>query len=249
MDRSNNNPKKIIIFGATGNVGWALVQAGLIHRYQISVFVRNEAKLRDLFGGVVPAEIGLYVGDALDQDAVAGAIHGHEGLVTAVGGNNDWRIYHKTCRNIVTGAEKQLIHARRIWVLGGLPGLDVPHTRIMGTDLPGMPKLFRTHRLNYDVLKNTDLDWSFVCPGPMFSSGQPGNADELRVTIDEMPYSVAPWTRFLPRIAHPFIMFSRLNKIAISYEDLADFIMGNFTADNQYSKKRIGLARKILKKR
>jgi putative NADH-flavin reductase len=244
MDRANNNPKKIIIFGATGNVGRALVQAGLRHRYQISVFVRNEAKLRDIFGGVVPVEIGLYVGDALDPAAVADAIHGHEGLVTAVGGN-DSRIFHRTCKNIVTGAEKQLIQARRIWVMGGLPGLDVPHTNIMGTDLPFMPSLFRTHRLNYDILKKTDLDWSFVCPGPMFFSGQPGNADELRVTIDEMPYSVAPWTQFLPRIAHPFIMMAHLNGIAIPYEDLADFIMVNFTANNPYSKKRIGLARKV----
>lgn len=245
MDRSSNNPKKIIIFGATGNVGRALVQAGLRHRYQISVFVRNEAKLRDIFGGVVPKEIGLYVGDALDPSAVADAIHGHEGLATAVGGNNDWRIFHRTCKNIIAGAEKQLIHARRIWVMGGLPGLDVPHTRIMGTDLPFMPSLFRTHRLNYDVLKKTDLDWSFVCPGPMFFSGQPGNADELRVTIDEMPYRVPPWTRSLPRMVHPFLMKLHLNETVISYEDLADFIMRNFTANNQYSKKRIGLARKV----
>ena len=56
-----------------------------------------------------------------------------------------------------------------------------------------------------------------------------------------MPYGVGAWTKLLPRIAHPFIMYYHLRELATAYEDVACLVMNNLAPDGFYSRRRIGV--------
>lgn len=237
---------KIIIFGATGNLGRVLVPVALERGFQVSVFIRNRAKLESLFSREITGRLRVNIGDVFDSAAVTKALAGQEAAVNAAAHRTDRREFENICRAVIMAADQELIKARRFWQLGGLPGLDVPHTKIIGTDLPFMPGIFKSHKTNYQQLRQTELDWSFICPGPMFYAGGTVLAENIYTTIGVMPYQSPRWTRWLPSIVHPFIMRSRLDELAIAYEDVATFIMNNMEPNCSYSQKRIGIAYRSL---
>jgi putative NADH-flavin reductase len=233
-------PAKVIIFGATGKVGYCLVSEGLSAGLDLSVFIREPRKLELQHSPQALSRLKVYVGDIHDTDAVSRAISGHNTVVDAAGSHVPEE-YISIRRGIVSAARQTLQPPRRIWVFGGLPGLLVPHTDTPGTDLPGMPALFRAHRPNYETVRDSGMDWTFICPGPMYLAGRRGIPGRLDVTFDVMPYRVGEWTKRLPSIAHPFIMYLHLGKLATSYEDVACLVMNNLAPNGPYSRRRIGV--------
>jgi uncharacterized protein len=244
MNSQQEHSTKVIIFGATGHVGHSLVHAGMAAGHDVSIFVRDPLKAERLFDPATRRKLNVFVGDILDETAVAGAIEGHAAVVYAAGHNQDRALHEALCRSVVTAAKKTLIGARRVWVYGGLPGLDVPHTKTMGTDLPFMPALFKAHRPNYEVLRDNDLDWTFICPGPMYFAGRPGFAGNLAVSIEVMPYQIGACSGLLPKVFHPFIMYLRLKELVTAFEDVAALVMSNLQPNGPYSRKRIGIRTK-----
>lgn len=232
----------VIVFGAGGNTGRCLVRAGVHLGHRVTAFVRNEDQLHLAVGERLFVRLRVIVGDALDPHAVGEAITGHDAVVNAAQHPSDPEIFEAICRTVAGEAQEHLPAPGRLWQFGGLPGLDVPHTKIIGSDLPGMRPILRSHKANYELLKKSNLDWSFICPGPMFFSGDPRPAAALRITTEVMPYEIAAWTRRLPRLAHPFIMLRRLERMVVSYEDAAHLVMSNLAPNSPYSKKRVALA-------
>ena len=237
-------PKKVIIFGATGNAGRCLIPAALELGHEVSAFVKNPDKLKRAFDHSLLDNVKIYQGNALDRSAVAKALVGHEAIVNATGDHSNTDIFEKLCTTVTEEANKISAGHIRLWQYGGLPGLDIPHTDIMGSDLPGMPVIFRSHKTNYLTLKNSSLDWSFICPGPMFFANITGRCNDLEITIGKMPYKSGSWTKWLPKITYPFIMRSHLKELLVSYEDVAYFIMSNLDSEGEYSKKRVGISYK-----
>jgi putative NADH-flavin reductase len=233
-------PADVIVFGATGQVGSCLVSEGLAAGLHVSVFIRDPRKLALHHSPQAVSRLKVYVGDIHDTDAVSRALSEHDTAVDAAGSHVP-KEYLALRRTIISGARQSLQPPRRIWVFGGLPGLLVPHTHTPGTDLPGMPALFRAHRPVYEALRDSGMDWTFICPGPMYRSGRRGIPGRLEVTFDVMPYRVATWTKRLPRIAHPFIMYSHLRELATAFEDVACLVMHNLAPDGAYSRRRIGV--------
>lgn len=233
-------PPKVIVLGATGEVGRCLVNEGLAAGLDLSVFVRDPGKLTAQHSPEAFSRLKVYVGDIHDIDAVSRAMSDHDTVVDSAGSHFPHE-YIALCTGIVSAARQALQPPRRIWVFGGLPGLLVPHTDIPGTDLPGMPALFRAHRPNYETVRDSGLDWTFICPGPMGFAGRPGIPGILDVTFDVMPYRVGEWTKRLPRIVHPFIMYAHLRELGTAYEDVACLVMNNLMPDGPYSRRRIGV--------
>jgi putative NADH-flavin reductase len=233
-------PADVIVFGATGKVGSCLVNEGLAAGLDVSVFVRDPRKLALQHSPQVVSRLKVYVGDVHDRGAVSRATSEHHTAVDAAGSGIP-KEYLAIRRSIMSAAREALQPPRRIWVFGGLPGLLVPHTDTPGTDLPGMPALFRAHRPVYEALRESGLDWTFICPGPMYLAGRRGIPGRLKVTFDVMPYRMDEWTKRLPRIAHPFIMYSHLRELATAYEDVACLVMNNLAPGGPYSGRRIGV--------
>jgi putative NADH-flavin reductase len=233
-------PADVIVFGATGQVGSCLVSEGLAAGLDVSVFIRDPRKLTPRHSPQAVSRLKVYVGDVHDPDAVSRAMSDHHTAVDAAGSHLPEE-YLAIRTSIVSAARQTLQPPRRIWVFGGLPGLLVPHTDIPGTDLPGMPALFRAHRPVYETLRDSGMDWTFICPGPMYRAGRRGIPGRLAITFDVMPYRVAEWTKRLPRIAHPFIMYSHLRELATAFEDVACLVMNNLAPNGPYSRRRIGV--------
>lgn len=231
---------KAIVFGATGKVGISVVVAGLTLGHELTAFVRNEYKLRQLLGGHIPAGLRVVVGDALNEAEVSKAMQGHESVVNAAASSLDMNVFHRICRNIVDQAEKHLEPPKRVWLFGGVPVLKVPGKEYLGIDLPGMPKHFEVHRQNYELLLNSSLDWSFMCPGPMYYSDE-WDRERLKITQDIMPFDTAAWSKYLPSPFQSLIFLSKVSGTAVPYQAVANLIMDNLNPDGPYSRKRLGI--------
>jgi putative NADH-flavin reductase len=239
---------KVIVFGATGNTGRCLTRAGVALGHDVTIFVRDISKLKLIFDEDLLSRVRICEGDALDEWAVAQAMTGQNAAVNAAQHRTNPEVFMAICLNIVTQAEHRLLAPRRLWLFGGLPGLDVPHTKIIGSDLPGLPPILRSHKANYELLKKSSLDWSFMCPGPMTFDPDRNFGERLRITTEVMPYRVGSWTGHLPRLAHPFIMMRHLNEVTVSYDDVANLVMSNLAPNGPFSKKRVGVGAPFLQR-
>lgn len=232
---------RVIIFGATGNTGRCLVRAGLDRGHDVTIFARDVAKVSAVFDERLLSRLRVCEGDAMDEWAVGRAMAGHDAAVNVAQHRTIPEVFEGICRNIVTQAETRLVASRRLWLFGGLPGLDVPHTKTMGASLPGLSPILRSHKTNYELLRQSTLDWSFMCPGPMTFDPGRSFGGRLRVTTEVMPYRVGSWTKWLPKIVHPFIMLRHLGEVTVSYGDVADLVMDNLAPDGPYSRRRVGV--------
>lgn len=246
--QSNDTQPRLILFGATGNLGHAIISQALEIGYSLSVYVRNRAKLVNLHGGTLPPNIRVIEGDIFDESVVGQAIAGHDTLINAAGHVADGDSFYKLCQIILKQAELHLAAPKRAWFFGGVAALDFPASGVMGVDCPRVPEMYQKHKRNYLALKASGLDWSFMCPGPMVvaPSGQTGK--NLRVSVETMPYKVPRWLERGPRIALSWTLKKHLPEITISYTDVAMLIVSNLAPNGIYSQKRVGIALPIGQK-
>ena len=64
----NSDSMKLLILGATGNMGQRLLAQGLARGHAITAFVRNRAKLQQQLGTAVPPGLAVFEGDVNDED-------------------------------------------------------------------------------------------------------------------------------------------------------------------------------------
>jgi uncharacterized protein len=154
----------IALIGATGFVGSPVLAELLSRGHQVTVLARTPARL--------PAQAGLNVvkADALDAAQVAGAVAGHDAVVSAY--NPGWgepKIYElhlQASRAIVEGVKASGV--KRLLVVGGAGSLYVaPGVQLV--DTPPFPAEYKQGALAArealnQLKKETTLDWSFVSP-------------------------------------------------------------------------------------
>jgi hypothetical protein len=131
---------------------------------------------------------------------------------------------------------------KRLWMLGCAGALDMGSTGIMGVDCPGVPAMYLNHKKNYQTLMNSSLDWSFMCPGPLIDAIDSKPRQGLRISTERTPFDVPAYRKHLPRITLSLTMKAHLPEMVVSYEDVADFMINNLSANGPYSLKRVGIA-------
>lgn len=67
----------VLLLGGTGNLGLRMLPAMLAHGHNVVAYVRSESKLRSLVSARLAEQITIYVGDALDSQAVEKALREH----------------------------------------------------------------------------------------------------------------------------------------------------------------------------
>src|SRR5882724_10797022 len=111
----------LIIFGASGRTGRALIEQAKTQGHRITAFARNpEASLSSTPG------IKVIRGDLLDAAAVARAMEGQAVILSAVGvagssGRSPTTLFSQGMKNIVSAA--RLVGAKRIIAVGS-SGVD-----------------------------------------------------------------------------------------------------------------------------
>lgn len=126
---------KVLLLGATGSFGSRCAPVLLAHKHEVVVFVRSEAKLRDLLPESVLSAITIVTGDATDADAIENALVENrcEGLINSAGLAAVFPWQPPQMQEIINavataavGASQKLNHPIRAWFLGGMSILDLP---------------------------------------------------------------------------------------------------------------------------
>ena len=126
---------KVLLLGATGNLGSRLVPALLAHKHEVVVFVRSEGKLKGLLPSTILSEITVITGNATNSNAISDALVSHKcnALVNAAGAAAvfPWQAptMQEVVRAVVTAgvdASKKLGWPIRAWIMGGMGALDYP---------------------------------------------------------------------------------------------------------------------------
>ncbi len=160
---------RLIVFGATGGTGIAIMRACVARRQPLTVFARDPGRL-----GTLDRSVRLIEGEVFDAAAVAAAIVGHDAVISTLG-TRPWR-HTDVCsvgtRHIVAGMTAA--GARRLVVLSSI-GVGTsrdhsgPATKIAAATVLRLALADKT--VMEDELRRTDLDWVIVRP-TMLTNGK-----------------------------------------------------------------------------
>ena len=233
---------KLLILGATGNMGQRLLAQGLARGHAITAFVRNRAKLEQQLGTAVPPGLSIFEGDVNDATALRIAMTGQDVVINCAGYVADGAAFIELVDRVVTQAEAALGPGGRLWLFGGAAALDVPGTHIMGVDLPGVPAIYKAHQTNFRRVAASRLDWSLMCPGPMVPSSSGRARTDLRISKDVWPFPRPGYNRWLPRIATSLAFKRHAPELIVSYGDVAAVLLDHLAPGGRFSRARMGVA-------
>lgn len=146
---------ELVVFGARGRVGSALLSQALDAGHRVTALVR------DASGMAAHPSLEVVRGDVLDAQAVTGAMRAGAVVISVLGGEDA----------IVRGNQKVIAAAsargaRRILGVSGAGVLQADETHLR-SEMPDYPLRFRAigvaHRAFYDALVVSGLDWTLVC--------------------------------------------------------------------------------------
>ncbi|MFC9440918.1 NAD(P)-dependent oxidoreductase [Nocardia sp. NPDC057030] len=152
---------KVIVFGAAGRAGRAIVTEALAAGHDVTAAVRDPAKLS---AAGLPA---VTRADVRDPDSVRAAVAGHEVVISAIGpaGRHAHGLYSDAARAIVpamrtTGASRLIAITS-----SGVRRDDPNHAlwyRCLARTL--MNELYGDMRLMESIISESAVDWTFVRP-------------------------------------------------------------------------------------
>ncbi|MGG9962449.1 NAD(P)-dependent oxidoreductase [Ferruginibacter sp. SUN106] len=206
----------IIVFGATGMVGKQLVQQALFKGYSVKAFGRNVFSEFD----TDTKNLELIKGALFDEGEVQDAIKGCDAVLSALGGGFDGNDKTRTLgiKNIIAQMKKNGV--QRIVAIGGMGVLNADEDTLI-LDTENYPKemipVGKEHQQAYQYLKESGVDFTFVCP-PAIKDHEATGA--FTTNADYLPEP---------------------NNNIINSGDLALFML-NELEKNEYVKKRVGIS-------
>lgn len=205
---------KIAIFGATGRTGNQLVRKALHDGHEVSILTRQIKKV--CFD---PEEIRITEGNVLSLEKVKETIKGADVVISALGADDiskPIRMFSGGIENIIEAMKEEGI--KRFIGMSGAGILDHPDGDYRGNiDLaPFLQYIFPDQLQAFETLKESDLDWTMVCP-TLMPEGRGSGA--FRTEMNMLPEDPKP----------------------VSVGDVAALIYKIFS-ENLYSKTRVGVA-------
>lgn len=207
---------KIIVFGATGNVGKQLVKQALFNGHSVKAFARN------VFTENLPKDdnLELVQGALFDEKEVLRALKDCDAVLSALGGATDRSDKTRSLgmKNIVKQMEKAGL--KRIVAIGGIGIMEDENGKLLMND-EEFPAEYLTvseeHKKAWQFLQESNLAWTMVCPF-MITDGEPTGL--FKTSID-----IAGLTE----------------QSSIRSGDLALFML-NEISKNEYAGHRVGIA-------
>jgi len=230
----------LAILGATGNLGSHVARQALDRGWDVSVAVRSRGRLSPEVAH--RARVTTCDLNSVQADELAGFVEGHDALVCCAGVVTEAGGFISLIDRIVSAVESVQAATRPVsWFMAGAALLDLDVHGRRGVDLPKVRDTYWPHRVNFERLQRSELDWRLLCPGPMVD--QPGlGMDRLRVSIDTLPSPLPAIARFLPSPLLLPLFAMKVPEMIIPYADAATVMLDNVTADSPMSRKRVGVA-------
>lgn len=174
---------ELLILGATGGTGQAIVRDALARGHRVSALVRSEAKARPLLPGA-----RLVEGDARDRAALTRALDGCEAVISALGTREVSLVRPVTLLSDATRAVVAAMKERGVRRLVCITGMGAGDSAGHGGFLYDRlikPTLLRTIYQDKDrqegIIRGSGLDWVIVRPSVLTDKPATGN---VRAMVD-----------------------------------------------------------------
>ncbi len=209
---------RVAILGSTGFLGKVLLRKAIEHGYEIRTLVRNPEKL-----GEFTSRVEFVVGSIFEPENVNEAIVGTQAVISTVGPSQknpgSPQDYKKAMEQLVAAMKRhgirRLIHVGGAVHDGGEGERWTVRRRLLRLALDFLYKPgLEAKRLEWEVLKGSDLDWTLVRPPRIAPKRPPGElvADErslpsLQVWVEDLAGFIleqlesTTWVRRAPLVA------------------------------------------------
>jgi putative NADH-flavin reductase len=178
---------KIVLFGATGNMGVRVAQEARRRGHEIVGVIRDPASVQSSAPGM-----SLVKGDATDAGSVAAVARGADAVVNAISPRPNPRglpapSLAAAARSLLAGLRKAGV--KRLLVVGGAGSLEVSPGKAL-LDQPGFPAAYKAEALAQrealQILRSEagDLDWTYLSPAVEIHPG--ARTGSYRTTGDQL---------------------------------------------------------------
>lgn len=166
--------KNVVLIGASGFVGTAILNELLTRGHKVTAIVRNPQKIV-----VKNPNLTVVKSDVSDSNAIVNACKGKDAVISAYNpGWNNPDIYEETLRNypLILDAVKQS-GVERLLCVGGAgtlfcaPGLRVVDSGVIPDAIIGGVKSLGEFYLN-TLMYEKDIDWVFFSPAGTLEHGK-----------------------------------------------------------------------------
>src|SRR5437762_4179660 len=178
---------KLVVFGATGNVGQRVVAEALRRGHEVVGVVRDPDAVQP-----PDKQVQLVKGDATNADSVANVARGADAVVSAISPRPNARglpapSLVANSRALINGL--RAADVKRVVYVGGASSLEVAPGKALA-DLPDFPEIYREEaregREALDIWRKEakGLDWTYLSPAAEIA---PGNrTGKYRTTDDKL---------------------------------------------------------------
>jgi putative NADH-flavin reductase len=185
---ANGRRKNVVIFGATGKSGSAVVRRALERGHSVTAFVRNPDRMM-----TDDPKVRIITGDVLNPKAVEEAVRGQDAVVSCLGAGLKGRIRSEGTRNIIRAMERtgvtRLISQSSLGVGDSRSNLNAYWKHLMFGLL--LRKAYADHGLQERYIRESRLDWTIVRPAALAEGEATGeylhgfspDAKQLTLTI------------------------------------------------------------------
>jgi len=231
---------RVVILGATGSLGRHVVQQAISAKHDVAVVVRTPSKLT----AEVRDKVSVHQCDlsSVSIGDLTAVLRGHDAVINTAGLVTEGELFVNLVDRLVASLEAVSNSDRpACWFLAGAALLDIDASGRRGVDLPRISATYWPHRVNFERIRSSDLDWRLLCPGPMVEQPPLGLA-KLRISLERLPVQVPAFGRVLRGALFLPVFAYLVPEMIISYADAAALMLANLTREGEMSHHRVGLA-------
>jgi len=231
---------KLVILGATGGLGRHVAREAVSAGHDVAVVARTPSKLSaEVRGKVAVHPCDLSAVPIGDLTAMLG---GHDAVINTAGLVTEGQVFVDLVDRLVTSLEALPGSDRpACWFLAGAGLLDIDATGRRGVDLPRIRSTYWPHRVNFERLRRSPLDWRLLCPGPMVEE-PPLGIGMLRISLERLPVKVPAFGRALPGALFLPVFARLIPEMIIPYADAAALMLAHLSPEDEMSRHRVGVA-------
>jgi len=171
----------IVLFGASGVIGRAILEEALRRKHQVTAAVRQPDKIE-----VNHDWLSVVHADILDPASVSAVARGHNAAISAYGpprGNE--RELLEVARSLVEGLTEAGL--TRLLVVGGAGSLRTESGELL-MNIPAFPEEVRplaaAHAEAYEIYRESELEYTYASPAAVI---QPGlRTGQFRIGLDRL---------------------------------------------------------------
>ena len=190
---TNHTTKRVLIIGATGRSGFAVLQRALERGHLVTALARSPEKVttRD-------PNLRVMQGDVLNPPSLEPAIGGQDAVVSCLGAGLKGGVRSEGTRNVIRAMEgagvRRLISQSSLGVGESRDNLNMYWKHVMFGLL--LRKAYADHGLQERYVRESRLDWTLVRPAALVDGGATGTyihgfspkrkGLDLKVSLDDL---------------------------------------------------------------